>query len=355
MMGALAAPRRRAATLRRTIAVPPGGRRPAPPPATVPPPVSCYRQHRAATVTAARFHHHRHPPARSGAQWRIRDFIEEVANMEFEPRTPEILEGSYRVRSVSWFNRWNVLFWSPEDQGRHRRGGGGSGDPDPRTFENREVRPPRFENEVAKIRCFFRFLWYFGVGWPPCRRFDPPHSKIRGDAPAEDPLMTKRSFSWALTHGPLPLDPSLPAPDTAVMSQTPVRHVRDTSCVTGRCCAAAGRLPTPPGPTETAVTLRVRRYSDPVYMSRKNRKFRTDKFDTWNKQKFWLIQLMKTAGNQPFTWVESVKISVCFTCRIYPFETLNFSAHIYGVSEVTEAAIWSDLLRRGVWFDFPTA
>ena len=34
--------------------------------------------------------------------------------------------------------------------------------------------PPRFENEVAKIRCFFRFLWYFGVGWPPCRRFDPP-------------------------------------------------------------------------------------------------------------------------------------------------------------------------------------
>ena len=59
-------------------------------------------------------------------------------------------------------------------QGRRRRGGGG---PDPRTFENRAVRPPRFENEVAKIRCFFRFLGYFGVGWPPCRRFDPPTQK----------------------------------------------------------------------------------------------------------------------------------------------------------------------------------
>ena len=32
--------------------------------------------------------------------------------------------------------------------------------------------------------------------------------------------------------------------------------------------------------------------SGPVYMSRKIRKFRTDKFDTWNKRKFWLMQLM---------------------------------------------------------------
>ena len=46
--------------------------------------------------------------------------------------------------------------------------------PDPRTFENRVGGPPRFENEVAKIRCFFRFLGYFGLGWPPCRRFYPP-------------------------------------------------------------------------------------------------------------------------------------------------------------------------------------
>ena len=35
-------------------------------------------------------------------------------------------------------------------------------------------------------------------------------------------------------------------------------------------------------------------------------------------------QLMYTAGNQPFTWVAWVKISVCFTYRIYPFETFKF-------------------------------
>ena len=61
----------------------------------------------------------------------------------------------------------------------------------------------------------------------------------------------------------------------------------------------------------------------PVYMSRKIRNFRTDKFDTWNKRKFWLMQLMKTAGSQPFSWVAWVKISVCFTYRIYPFETFE--------------------------------
>ena len=32
------------------------------------------------------------------------------------------------------------------------KGGGGVGGPHPRTFENRGGRPPRFENEVAKIR-----------------------------------------------------------------------------------------------------------------------------------------------------------------------------------------------------------
>ena len=63
---------------------------------------------------------------------------------------------------------------------------------------------------------------------------------------------------------------------------------------------------------------------DPVYMSRKIRKFRTDKFDMWNKRKFWLMQLMWTAGSQRFTWVAWVKISVCFTYRIYSFETFEF-------------------------------
>ena len=28
--------------------------------------------------------------------------------------------------------------------------------------------PPDFSDEVAQIRCLFRFLVYFGVGWPHC-------------------------------------------------------------------------------------------------------------------------------------------------------------------------------------------
>ena len=62
-------------------------------------------------------------------------------------------------------------------QGRRRRGGRGG-----RTFENRVGRPPRFENEVAKIRCFpiFRVFWARLATLTTIR---PPHSKIRGDAP----------------------------------------------------------------------------------------------------------------------------------------------------------------------------
>ena len=44
--------------------------------------------------------------------------------------------------------------------------------------------------------------------------------------------------------------------------------------------------------------------TDPGYMSRKIRKL--------------------TAGNQPFTWVTWVTISVCSTYRIYPFDTFEF-------------------------------
>ena len=55
---------------------------------------------------------------------------------------------------------------------------GGGGGPDPRTFENREGRPPPPDSRMKwpKSGVFFRLLWYFGVfwGWPPCRRFDPP-------------------------------------------------------------------------------------------------------------------------------------------------------------------------------------
>ena len=57
-------------------------------------------------------------------------------------------------------------------------------------------------------------------------------------------------------------------------------------CVAGRQTENAIRV-------QCATSLDVqKRAGDPVYMSRKNRKFRTDKFDTWNKRKFWLMQLM---------------------------------------------------------------
>ena len=47
-------------------------------------------------------------------------------------------------------------------------------------------------------------------------------------------------------------------------------------------------------------------YSYPGYMSRQIRKFWTDKVDTSYKRIFWLKQLIKTSGNQPFTWVTRV-------------------------------------------------
>ena len=46
---------------------------------------------------------------------------------------------------------------------------------------------------------------------------------------------------------------------------------------------------------------------------------------------------MQTAGSQPFIWVEPaftwvswVKISVCYTHQIYPFETFKCSTHVSG-------------------------
>ena len=66
-------------------------------------------------------------------------------------------------------------------------GGSRGGGPDPRTFENRKVRPPRFENEVAKIRCFSIFRVFWGrLAILPTIRSPPPHSKIRGDAPVQN-------------------------------------------------------------------------------------------------------------------------------------------------------------------------
>ena len=59
---------------------------------------------------------------------------------------------------------------NPCKQGRRRRGVGGPG-PEPRTFENRVVRSPDSRMKRPKSGVFFDFFW---VGWPACRRFDPP-------------------------------------------------------------------------------------------------------------------------------------------------------------------------------------
>ena len=82
---------------------------------------------------------------------------------------------------------------------------------------------------------------------------------------------------------------------------------------------SAGRVPVPPLPTGAVPWV-----NGSGYMSRKIRKFRTDKFDMCNKHKFWLMWLILMAGSRPFTWVKWVKISVCYTYRIYPFETFDF-------------------------------
>ena len=68
-------------------------------------------------------------------------------------------------------------------QGRRRRGvGGGGWHPH---FWKPGMSTPQIREWSGQNPVFFRFLEYSGVGWPPCRRFDPPpHSKIRGDAPA---------------------------------------------------------------------------------------------------------------------------------------------------------------------------
>ena len=50
-----------------------------------------------------------------------------------------------------------VLFDVDDGAQGGRRRGGGRGGPDPRTFKNRVGRPPRFDNEVAKIRYFSDF------------------------------------------------------------------------------------------------------------------------------------------------------------------------------------------------------
>ena len=67
---------------------------------------------------------------------------------------------------------------------------GGRGVLTPALSKTGRVDPsPGFENEVA--RCVFRFLGYFGVGWPPYRRFDPPTQKFLAT-----PLYTNQARRW---------------------------------------------------------------------------------------------------------------------------------------------------------------
>ena len=56
-------------------------------------------------------------------------------------------------------------------QGRRRRGVGG---PDSALLKTVSVDPPDSRMKWPKSGVFSRILGYFGVGWPPCRRFDPP-------------------------------------------------------------------------------------------------------------------------------------------------------------------------------------
>ena len=89
-------------------------------------------------------------------------------------------------------------------------GGRGGGGPDPRTFENRAVRPPRFENEVAKTRCFFPIFRVFWGRLATLPMIRPPYSKIRGDAPACETLWVNVSGGGHRSTGPGPGDLRFP-------------------------------------------------------------------------------------------------------------------------------------------------
>ena len=61
-------------------------------------------------------------------------------------------------------------------QGRRRRGGRGVLTPALVKIGSFDPPPPDSRMKWPKSGVF-RFLGYFGVGWPPCRRFDPPTQK----------------------------------------------------------------------------------------------------------------------------------------------------------------------------------
>ena len=90
--------------------------------------------------------------------------------------------------------------------------------------------------------------------------------------------------------------------------------------------------------TWSAWIFRYVRIYDPVYMSRKIRKFRTDKFDSETNGNFDSCNSCKRLGTSrlhelhEFIFELSFELSLSFAwVRIYPFETSNFSAHVHGV------------------------
>ena len=137
--------------------------------------------------------------------------------------------------------------------------------------------PSRFENKTAQIRRLFRFLGYFGDRLATCRRFV-PHSKIRGDAPAHNtsllcsPPDNHLSMYRAQDNSDDDqISCSLPVPEYQLVN------------IRARTRRSAERGITKQVSSQTNGRRRSgapRSVTDPGYMSRKIRKFRTDKFGT---------------------------------------------------------------------------
>ena len=73
--------------------------------------------------------------------------------------------------------------------------------------------------------------------------------------------------------------------------------------------------------------------NDPVYMSRKIRKFRTDKFDTWNKRKFYSCNSCKRLGTSRLHELHESKFPFVSRIEFIRSKLSNFSAHVYGASD----------------------
>ena len=75
------------------------------------------------------------------------------------------------------------------------------------------------------------------------------------------------------------------------------------------------------------------RITDRGYMSRKIQTFRTDKFDTWNKRKFWVMQLMLTAaGTSHLHELHESKFPFVSHIEFICSKLSNFAAHVSGIT-----------------------